>query len=140
MWEMTDDYLDHAEYVRAFPNRWMEAPAMFKRAGKYYLLMSGCTSWAPNAARAAVAEHPYGPWREIGNPCRGVNPANGLGAELTYGSQSTFVLRLPDDRYLAMFDLWQPTNFIDSRYLWLPVVFTSEGYEIHWAPEVAEGT
>jgi hypothetical protein len=106
----------------------------------YYLLMSGCTSWAPNAARAAVAKHPFGPWREIGNPCRGVNPANGLGAEMTYGSQSTFVLRLPDDRYLALFDLWQPTNFIDSRYLRLPVVFTSEGYEIHWAPEVAEGT
>jgi len=136
---LTDDYLDHAEYVRAFPNRWMEAPAMFKHAGRYFLLMSGCTGWAPNAARGAVAEHPFGPWREVGNPCRGVNPASGLGAEITYGGQSTCVLRLPDDRHLAMFDLWQPTNFIDSRYLWLPVVFTSEGYEIHWATEVAAG-
>lgn len=65
--------------------------------------------------------------------------ANGLGPEVTYGSQSTFVLRLSDDRYLAMLDLWNPTDFIDSRYLWLPVVVTSDGYEIHWAPEVAEG-
>lgn len=129
---LTGDYLEHEEYVRVFPYRWMEAPAMFKRGGLYYLLMSGCTGWAPNAARGAVAEHPLGPWRETGNPCRGVNPDNGLGPDLTFGSQSTCVIRLQGDRYVAMFDLWQPRNFIDSTYLWLPVTFTAQGFEIEW--------
>lgn len=129
---LTGDYLDHAEYVRVFPNRWMEAPAMFRRRGRYYLLMSGCTSWEPNAARGAVAEHPFGPWREIGNPCRGTNLLNGVGAELTFGTQSTFVFRLTEDFQVAMFDAWNSANFIDSRHLWLPIVFTDDGYEIPW--------
>jgi len=134
---LTADYLDHAEYVRAFVNRWMEAPAMFKHEGRYYLLLSGCSGWAPNAARAAVADHPFGPWRELGNPCRGVNPENGLGPELTFGAQSTYVLRTHGGGHVAMFDLWQTKSFIDSRYLWLPVSFTPEGYEIHWTNQAA---
>ena len=50
--ELTDDYLAHSgRYARFFVGRFMEAPALFKRGGRYYLMMSGCTGWAPNAAR-----------------------------------------------------------------------------------------
>ena len=85
--ELTDDYLAHSgRYARFFVGRFMEAPALFKRGGRYYLMMSGCTGWAPNAARSAVAESVWGPWRELGNPCEGP------GAETTYDSQSTFVV------------------------------------------------
>ena len=39
---LTDDYTEHAGvYSRQFVDRFMEAPAMFKRKGKYYLMMSG---------------------------------------------------------------------------------------------------
>lgn len=70
--ELTDDYLAHSgRYARFFVGRFMEAPALFKRGGRYYLMMSGCTGWAPNAARSAVAESVWGPWRELGNPCEG---------------------------------------------------------------------
>ncbi len=134
---LTDDYLDHSgEYVRVFQRRWMEAPAMFKENGRYYLLMSGCTGWEPNPARSAVADNIFGPWTELGNPCEGVNPSNGMGADKTFGSQSTYVLSLADGSHIAMFDLWNPRNFIDSRYLWLPIEFTSDGYRIPWQDEV----
>lgn len=79
---LTDDYLDHAgSYTRNFPFRWMEAPALFKRKGKYYLIASGCTRWAPNAARSAVADSIFGPWEELADPCVGINPQNELGPE-----------------------------------------------------------
>ena len=135
---LSDDFLDHAgDYVRVFEYRWMEAPTLFKRAGRYYLLMSGCTSWAPNPARAAVADSIWGPWTEIGNPCQGVDPASGLGPELTFGCQSTcvFEVRGGGGLHLAMFDRWNPRNFIDSRYVWLPVQFTDAGYRICWQEE-----
>ena len=45
-----------ASIVRVFPGGFNEAPAVFKHAGKYYLITSGCTGWAPNTARLAVAE------------------------------------------------------------------------------------
>jgi beta-xylosidase len=126
---LTDDYLAPAgRYVRVFENRWMEAPAICKREGKYYMLMSGCTGWAPNAARSAVAESIWGPWKELGNPCIG------NGNDSTFGGQSTYIVKFNDqpDAYIALFDQWRPENAIDGRYLWLPMNFTDDGFEIHF--------
>ncbi len=132
---LSDDYLSHAgPYVRVFENRWHEAPALCKRGGRYYLLASGCTGWAPNAARAAVAPSIWGPWTELGNPCVGVNPLNRLGPEKTFGAQSTFILPVAGrpDAAIALFDLWRPDNAIDGRYVWLPLRFTDEGFTVVW--------
>ncbi len=74
---LTEDYLrPSGQYARAFEDRYMEAPAICKRAGRYYFIGSGCTGWAPNAARSATAESILGPWTELGNPCVGINPDN----------------------------------------------------------------
>ena len=132
---LSDDYLSHAgRYVRLFENRWHEAPALCKRGGRYWMLMSGCTGWAPNAARAATAPSVWGPWTELPNPCRGVNPQNGLGPEKTFGGQSTFILPVQGDenRLVAMFDIWRPDDAIDGRYVWLPMVFGETDYTIPW--------
>lgn len=133
---LSDDYLEPSgKYARVFPGRWMEAPAMFKRGRKYYLIASGCTGWAPNAARGAVAENIFGPWLEFGNPCVGRNPRNAIGPEQTFGGQSTHVQKIhsKSDAYIAMFDIWNPENPIDGRYVWLPVVFTPNGrFEVPW--------
>jgi hypothetical protein len=136
--ELSADYLEHTgRYVRIFEHRWMEAPALFKRAGNYYLIASGCTGWNPNAARSAVAKSIFGPWKELENPCIGINPANRLGPEMTFGGQSTFVLQVPGmkDAYIAMFDLWRPDDAIDGRYLWLPIEFAENGFEVKWRDE-----
>jgi len=132
--KLSDDFLSHSgEYVRALPNRWHEAPALFKRNGRYYLLSSGCTSWDPNPARSAVADSVFGPWTELENPCEGVNPENGHGPDTTFNCQSTAVLKIDgEDRYIALFDDWQTTSFDDSRYVWLPIAFTAEGFTIPW--------
>jgi len=133
--QLTDDYLDYTgSYVRVFPFRWMEAPAICKRRGKYYILASGCTGWSPNAARSAVADHIFGPWKELGNPCIGINPINNLGPEKTFGGQSTFILPVQGkkDAFIAMFDIWCPGNAIDGRYIWLPMQFTDSGFNILW--------
>lgn len=59
--ELTDDYTAcSGNYARFFVGRFMEAPAMFKKDGKYYLIMSGCTGWAPNPGRSAVASSIWG--------------------------------------------------------------------------------
>lgn len=132
---LADDYLSHSgQYVRVFENRWMEAPAICKRNGKYYFIASDCTGWAPNAARSAVADDIFGPWEELGNPCEGVNPDNNLGPDKTFGGQSTFILKVAgqDDVYLAMFDIWRPENAIDGRYVWLPMKFNDPGFTIPW--------
>lgn len=140
--ELTDDFLGHTgRFARLFPAGFNEAPAICKRDGRYYMIASDCTGWKPNACRAYVADNIFGPWREAGNPCRGVNPANGLGANKTWGGQSTFILKIPGapDRYIAMFDEWRPQDFADSRYFWLPVSFGDDGrMTVEWKEEAAK--
>lgn len=123
---LTDDYLDFTDqYVRVFPGGANEAPAICKHEGKYYMITSGLTGWAPNPARSAVADSIMGPWKSLGNPAEGVNPTNNLGPEKTFGAQSTFILPVQgkDGAFIAMFDEWRPRNPIDGRYVWLPVEF-----------------
>ncbi len=125
------------KYIRIFPGRYHEAPAIFKRAGKYYMIMSGCTGWTPNDARTAVADHIMGEWKELDSPCVGVNPQNGMGPEQTFGGQSTFVLPVQGkpNAFIAMFDMWRPENAIDGRYIWLPIKFNDDGFSIPWKSE-----
>ena len=130
--QLNDDYTDHnGVYVRCFAGRFMEAPAMFKHNGKYYLMMSGCTGWAPNAARSAVADSILGEWKELGNPCIDADSAT------TYHSQSTYILPMPGhpDKFIYMGDRWTPENAIDGRYIWLPLEFDGERFVIHWHDE-----
>jgi len=121
---LTPDYLHTAgKWNRIFIGRSMEAPAVFKHGGKYYLIASGCTAWAPNAARSAVADHPLGPWTELGNPCVGAD------APATFHAQSTYVLPVAgcDGKFIFMADRWNQWNLPDSRYLWLPLEFSATG-------------
>lgn len=135
--KLADDYLKPSgNYVRIFSDRSMEAPAVFKREGKYYIIASGCTGWKPNPARSAVADSIMGPWTELGNPCIGE------GAGETFGSQSTFVLPVngKKDAFIFMADRWKQWDLADSRYVWLPLRFDSAGkpvveWKSSWNPD-----
>jgi hypothetical protein len=139
---LTDDYLHPAgKYSRIFIGRSMEAPTVFKHGGKYYLIASGCSAWAPNAARSAVADNIFGPWRELGNPCVGAN------SDVTFHSQSTFVLPVKGryDTFVFMADRWKEWDLPDSRYVWLPLEFTGEGRPVlywreHWSLDTISPT
>jgi len=126
---LTDDYLRHSgTFVRAFVGRSMEAQSICKRGGKYYLVASGCTGWAPNAARCAVADAVTGPWRELGNPCRGP------GAATTFGGQSTYLLPVAGKPGAVIFmaDIWNQHDLEKSAYLWLPMIFDGDAPSIVW--------
>ena len=120
--QLTDDYLRPVgRYVRVFPGRFHEAPALMKARGRYFLFTSDCTGWAPNAARVSTAASIWGPWEELGNPCmgRGAQIAN------TFESQPAFILPIAGnpDAFIFAADRWRPRNAIDGRYVWLPIVF-----------------
>ena len=124
---LSDDYLSPTKtYSRILIDRNREAPAVFKKNGKYYLITSLCTGWSPNAATYAVADKPLGPWKEYGNPCIGAK------AETTFDSQSTFVLPIEDKKgsYIFMADKWNKTDLENSTYLWLPLLIKNGKVEI----------
>jgi hypothetical protein len=129
--QLADDYLSPAgRYVRIFPGRFHEAPALMKWRGRYFLFTSDCTGWAPNAARLSVADSIWGPWEELGNPCCGT----GHQIANTFESQPTFILPIAGrpDAFVFMADRWRPENAIDGRYVWLPLKIQHDVPTIHW--------
>ncbi|MDX6766198.1 MAG: glycoside hydrolase family 43 protein [Candidatus Methylacidiphilales bacterium] len=132
---LSSDYQSHAgKWARAFPYLWHEAPAVCKHDGRYWMISSHCTGWHPNAARSAVADSIWGPWRELGNPCVGDAPPGRLGPDLTFGGQSTFILPVQGrpGAFIAMFDIWRPENHPTGGYAWLPVEFERDRLTIRW--------
>lgn len=126
---LSDDYIKPSgTYVRRFIGQSREAPAVFKKDGRYYMLSSGCTGWEPNKAKWSVSDSMMGVWELIDNPCIGRD------ADKTFYAQSTFVLPV-DGQYIAMFDRWNKTNLIDSRYIWLPIDFQGEKPVIRWVDQ-----
>jgi len=127
--ELTDDYLrPTGKFTRNFIGEAREAPAVFKKDGKYYMLTSGCTGWDPNQAGLHVADNPLGPWKNLGNPCTGPE------AEKTFYGQSTYVQPVAGKKglYIAMFDRWNKTDLEDSRYIWLPLNFEGGKISVPW--------
>lgn len=132
---LTDDFRDFTgEFHRMGVDESTEAAAVCRKGDWYYLIGSGCTGWRPNTARLYRAKSIKGPWERLGNPCTGVNPASGLGADITWGAQSTFILPVTgrEGEFIAMFDIWHPANHEESRYVWLPIVFEEDTLTIPW--------
>ena len=130
--ELTDDYLDFTgKYVRVFPNESNEAPAIFKKDGKYYMFASGCTGWKPNPGRSGVADYIMGPWTSLGNPFIGAD------SKTSFHSQPTYVIPVigKENTFIYMGDRWMPKNAIDGRYIWLPVIFEDDKPVLYWKDE-----
>ncbi|NQU86893.1 MAG: family 43 glycosylhydrolase, partial [Mariniphaga sp.] len=131
--ELTDDYLGFTgKYILVQPTGHNEAPSIFKHNGKYYMITSGCTGWAPNAARLLVSDSVMGDWEYIGNPCIGKDK------DLTFHSQSTFIIPVKGkkDAFIFMADRWNPQDAIDGRYIWLPIQFNENDQPyLEWMDE-----
>ncbi|MEP4534619.1 MAG: glycoside hydrolase family 43 protein [Cyclobacteriaceae bacterium] len=127
--ELTDDYLDFTgKWVTMMPGGHNEAPAIVKKESTYYMITSGCTGWDPNAARSFKSKSIFGPWEALGNPCVGE------GSDLTFDSQSTFIIPFQgkENAYIFMADRWHPSNPIDGRYIWLPLQFVDGKPVLQW--------
>ncbi|MFB3880763.1 MAG: glycoside hydrolase family 43 protein [Armatimonadota bacterium] len=128
---LSEDYLKPVgESARSLVGQEREAPAVFRRADRCYLITSGCSGWAPNAADCAVSDSVMGPWQSQGNPCIG----SAEEVATTFHSQSTFVLPVQgrEDAFIFMADRWNPRSLGDSRYVWLPIEFEGDRLALRW--------
>lgn len=116
-----------------------EAPAIFRHKGYYYLMTSGCTGWAPNAATFHRSSMLFGPYEEVGNPCIGD------GSDRTFDSQSTYFIRYNPQKgqFIYFGDRWWSNDLPESRYVLLPVELDDENHKFtlhyteHWSLEDA---
>jgi len=129
--KLAPDYLSLSdEYVRVFPGGNNEAPAIFKKDGKYYMFTSGLTGWDPNPARSAVADNMMGPWTALGNPVSGTEEER----KTTFRTQSTHVIPVEGkkDAFIFVADRWTPQDAIKGEYIFLPVEFEDGKPVLRW--------
>lgn len=112
-----------------------EAPAMFKRDGVYYALVSDscCYCGEGGQVHAYSAPSPLGPYAYLGEITRGPNPFNGT---VSTSAQQTNVFRVPSrdptrpDSYVWQGDRWQsaPDGLKAHDYTyWSVLSFTGNG-------------
>ena len=121
--ELTPDYLDYTgRYIRLAPGGHNEAPTIFKRDGVYWMITSGCTGWDPNEARMFKSESIWGPWEQLPSPFRGE------GANKSFYTQGTYIFKIQGtDQYVFMADRWIPRSLKNSRHIWLPIEYDTDG-------------
>ena len=121
--ELTPDYLDYTgRYIRLAPGGHNEAPTIFKRDGVYWMITSGCTGWDPNEARMFRAKSMWGPWEQLPSPFRGED------ANKSFHTQGTYIFKIEGtDQYIFMADRWIPRSLKNSRHIWLPIEYDTDG-------------
>jgi hypothetical protein len=123
VYKLSSDYRSVAsQVISLFNGSSREAPAMFKRNGRYYLLTSQCTGWSPNQQGYAYSTSISSGWSGLNN----------IGDGTCYGSQTTYVLPISGTSgtsYLYCGDKWAGASggkVWQSTYLWLPIIFNSD--------------
>lgn len=107
-------------YVSVLPDQEREAPAIFEKNGLYYMISSGCTGWAPNAALYATYPCLLGKWKLIDNPCVGEH------SRQTFFGQSSYVFEANGEFYL-MLDHRKPEDLRVSGYSILKITVDENG-------------
>lgn len=143
--DLTEDYMNvngyyTSHFPRSGPPLAREAPAMFVRDHRFYLLTSGTTFYFPNPSEVAAAQLIHGPWIELGDACTNDTQRT------SFSSQFSSVFRHPfkKDLYIATGDRWMdgapdtqwgPWNTARATYTWLPIRFDGERPFVEWQDE-----
>lgn len=117
-----------------------ESPAIFKKNGVYFWLVSNLTGWERNDNFYYTATSLAGPWIN-----RGLFVPKG---KLTWNSQTTYVLPIPgskDTTYMFMGDRWShPRQKSAATYVWQPIAVEGNslsipGFKESWNINVKSG-
>lgn len=113
--QLRDDFLAvDCEIAALYSGQKREAPAVAKHGGRYFLITSGKSGWAPNPTRYAVAPALEGPWED-----KGLLFTDDL-TQTSHHSQPTFLLH-HGESLIYLGDRWNQRDLGDSRYVWLPI-------------------
>ncbi|MCX5246651.1 RICIN domain-containing protein [Streptomyces sp. NBC_00201] len=117
----------------------VEAPAMIKKDGTYYVFGSRLTGWRLNDNIYATATSLSGPWSGFKNFA-----APGTS---TYGSQTANVITVQGasgTTYIYAGDRWDPSNLGASKLIWLPLTIRGTSVNLGqyptWSLDTAAGT
>jgi len=127
--ELSDDYEKFTgRYARILVGGRNEAPALFKKKNKYYLITSGLHGFTPTDARLSISDNIMGPWKTIGNPAKSHDIEM---VRKTFYSQSSSVIKIKG-KYIFLADRWDKKDLTKSTYVWLPILWENDIPYLNW--------
>ncbi len=115
IYKLASDYMNVSKMVaNLFQGESREAPALYKRNGKYYLLSSFCTGWKPNQGKWSYCDTIDGDWEVLSD----------FGDETTFRSQPAFVIQKDGEDYYFG-DRWEGSGpkYFTSSYVVLKIKY-----------------
>ena len=128
VYRLSDDYMNVDALVhRLWQGEYREAPAVTKIRGRYYMLSSFCTGWAPNQGMYASADSMEGRWSSLTE----------IGDSTTYRSQPAFILQHAG-RVLYFGDRWggNGEKYFESGYVVYPLIEKDGKLTMQYADEI----
>lgn len=128
IYTLADDYLNVDRWVNTiWQGEYREAPAVFKKDNRYYMLSSYCTGWNPNQGKWAVSDKIDGKWSLLKN----------FGDETTFKSQPAFVMPITqngEEKFYYFGDRWGGggEKYFNSTYVVLEIKFDKNGPYIEY--------
>lgn len=125
IYKLTDDYHNVSSETYLFPDPGnIEAPALMKRDGLYYLFGSHLSGWSNN-------DNVYSTSKSLSSGWSDWKTFADVGSK-TYSSQTTYVISIDDNRAIYMGDRWVSDNLMTSTYVWLPLDISGEDVTMKW--------
>ncbi|KAJ3944782.1 uncharacterized protein N0V96_004796 [Colletotrichum fioriniae] len=150
---LSSDYLNVTRNVYLWSEN-IEAPAIWKKNGYYFMFGSRLTGWDPNdnvtspgvnhvqTETDILSFKVYSYATSLAGPWSSWATFATVGSK-TYTSQTTYILPLGDTA-IYMGDRWVSTNLMRSTYVWLPLAISGTTItladRVNWTPNVAAGT
>ncbi|KAI7510133.1 hypothetical protein KC347_g4622 [Hortaea werneckii] len=135
---LTDDYYNVSEALYTFPDKYWEAPGVFKIDGTFYLLYSRQDGWTPTDNYYMTASSMAGPWSE---PT--LLAPEGAYSYLTQNAYDIIIDGSEQTTYLYYGDHWSGNQLGSSTYAFYPVIANSSGLTLHrtggWSLDIATG-
>ncbi len=121
---LAKDYLSIEKNIVEFEvNR--EAPNMFKKGDRYYIITSGVTGWKPNQTLYSTSTSLSSGW----------SPWLPMGDETCFDSQPCWTLIVTGSEqmaYLYLGDRHNAENLLASTYVWLPIQFQGHRLSLNY--------
>ncbi len=122
---LSADYTGVASAVKVFTD--LEAPAMVKVNGRYFLFASHLSGWSPNDNVYATATSIGGTWSGFAD----FTPSSAN----TFASQTAFVLPVSGSAgtsYVYLGDRWNSSDLNSSLPIWLPLNISGSTASMSW--------
>ncbi|XXH01330.1 hypothetical protein Hte_007688 [Hypoxylon texense] len=130
--KLSADYLNVTESTYLWGDS-IEAPALLKLNGRYYMFGSKLTGWDPNdnvySTSTSLASG-WSAWATFADS-----------GSKTYTSQTNFVLPVGSSAAIYLGDRWKSTNLMTSTYVWLPLAVSGASVKMadaeSWVPNLS---